>query len=253
MGLIKTEQQITSMREGGKILGEMLKNLKEMLTPGRDCIDLENSFMEMCREYKVTPSCKNYAPRGMPPFPTGLCLSINSQCVHCFPTKGVILKDNDVVTIDTVIKHKGMNVDAAVCAVIGKSEPVKKNLVETADKALDSCIKEIKHGVKIGKISHKMEKIVKSSGLNVLKDFAGHGIGEEMHEYPEIPCYGNKNDGPRLLEGMTICVESLICTGDDLVLSDSAWETHLADGGYFAQSEHTILVTKNGFEILTKA
>ena len=252
MGFVKNAEDITKMRQGGKILAEILSELKKMLVPGRDSFELEKEFIKMCRKNKVDPTCKGYAPYGMPPFPTGLCLSINNQSVHCFPKKGVILKDGDVVTVDTVINYKGLNVDAAFSTIVGKKENALKNtLVNTAEKALYETISEVGPGVRIGRISNKMQKIVESQGLNVLKDYAGHGIGPEMHEYPEIPCYGSVNDGPKLMEGMTICIEALVCTGDDTVVNKSEWETCMADGGYFAQAEHTILVTKDGYEILT--
>ena len=162
------------------------------------------------------------------------------------------MEDGDVVTVDTVINYKGLNVDAAFSTIVGKEDSkLKKKLVDTAEKVLYETISEVGPGVRIGRISNKMQKIVESQGLNVLKDYAGHGIGREMHEYPEVPCYGDINDGAKLLEGMTICIEALICTGSDSVVNVSEWETCMEDGGYFAQAEHTILVTKDGYEILT--
>ncbi|HAI62626.1 MAG: Methionine aminopeptidase [candidate division WWE3 bacterium GW2011_GWF2_41_45] len=252
MGFVKNTEDINKMRKGGKILAEILSDLKKMLVPGKNCLDLEKEFVKMCRKNDVSPTCKGYAPYGMPPFPTGLCLSINNQSVHCFPRKGVVLEDGDVVTVDTVINYKGLNVDAAFSTIVGKEDSkLKKKLVDTAEKVLYETISEVGPGVRIGRISNKMQKIVESQGLNVLKDYAGHGIGREMHEYPEVPCYGDINDGAKLLEGMTICIEALICTGSDSVVNVSEWETCMEDGGYFAQAEHTILVTKDGYEILT--
>lgn len=252
MGFVKNAEDITKMKQGGKILAEILSGLRKMLVPGRNCLDLEKEFIKLCAKNKVVPTCKGYSPHGMPPFPTGLCVSINNQSVHCFPKKEIILKDGDVVTVDTVIKYKGLNVDAAFSTVVGReTDPLKRKLVDTAKSALYETIAEVAPGVRIGRISNKMQKIVESQGLNVLKDYAGHGIGRDMHEYPEIPCYGSKNDGPKLVEGMTICIEALVCTGDDIVVNESEWETRMADDGYFAQAEHTILVTKDGYEILT--
>lgn len=252
MDFVKTEEEIKIMKNAGRILGKALAELKKMIKPGLDCMELEEKFLEICEEKDVTPACKGYAPSSMPPFPTGLCVSINDQSVHCYPKKGIILKDGDVITVDTVIEKEGLNVDAAFSMVAGNNkDPLKQKLVDVAAKSLMESASQVKHGARIGRISHKMQKIVESSGLNVLKDYAGHGIGRDMHEYPEIPCYGSKNDGPRLTAGMTICIEALVCTGKERVLNDSVWETRMADGGFFAQSEHTILVTRNGYEILT--
>jgi methionyl aminopeptidase len=248
---IKTKEEIEAMRKGGKLLSTVLKNLKNMLKPGLEVLELEKTFITYCKDNNLTPSCKGYNPFGTDPFPTGLCVSINSQSVHCYPKKGIKLKDGDIVTIDTVIKYKGMHVDSAFASVIGNTTPKAKKLVETSEKAMYNAIKEVCDGNRIGKISNKLQKTAMKAGFDVLRDYAGHGIGHEMHEWPQILCYGNKSDGPKLKAGMTICVEALCCSGDPKVENLNLWETRMKDEGLFAQFEHTVLVLDNGYEILT--
>jgi methionyl aminopeptidase len=249
---IKTEKEIEIMKKAGKILAKMLIELEKEIKPGIDVWILEEKFIEMCKDENVIPSCKGYDPSGLPPFPTGLCLSINSQSVHCFPRNGVILKDGDIVSIDTVIDLDGLKVDAAICVPVGNISQEANDLIETTKKTLNNAISMVKEGINVGVLSETMQKTVESAGFNVLKDYAGHGIGYSMHEEPEICCYGDKNDGPILKEGMTICIEALVCSGDDKVDNLNAWETRMHDGGLFCIFEHTILVTEDGFEILTK-
>lgn len=249
---IKTPEEIEIMKKAGKLLSEILNELKHMIKPGLNVWDLEERFIAFCNEKNVLPACKNYAPAGYPPFPTGLCVSINDQSVHCFPKKSVILKEGDIINVDTVITMSGLNVDSAFCASVGKPSDKADRLMKTAKEALFKTINEVRAGVKVGKLSYTLQKTVESAGFNVLKDYAGHGIGYHMHEDPEIPCYGNKNEGPKLKEGMTICIEALTCSDGDKVENVNSWETKMADGGLFCIFEHTILVTKQGYEILTE-
>jgi methionyl aminopeptidase len=249
---IKTREELDSMRKAGKLLSTVLKSLKNMLKPGLDVWELEKAFTSFCGNNKLTPSCKGYNPFGTMPFPTGLCVSINSQSVHCFPKKGVKLKDGDIITIDTVVKYKNMHVDSAFAATVGESGLKAQKLVQTAERALYNAINEVKDNTRIGKLSGKLQKTAEKAGFNVIREYAGHGIGSEMHEWPQILCYGNKNDGPNLKTGMTVCVESLCCSGNYKVENLSLWETKMKDNGLFAQFEHTVLVLDNGYEILTQ-
>jgi len=250
---VKTKENIDDMRQGGHILANILTKLRGMIKPGLDVWALEQAFSELCEANKVTPSCKGYDPFDGFPFPTGLCVSINSQCVHCFPKKGVILKEGDLVTIDTAIKYKGFHTDSAFAVGVGKIAKKDQILLDTAKKALDESISLISDDTKVGKVSNKIQKTLEQAGFNVLQDYVGHGIGKEMHEWPYVPGYGNKNDGPKLKSGMTICVEILACTGDPTVVNTTVWETKMKDDGKWVQFEHTILVKDSGYEILTLA
>jgi len=249
---VKTKEEISSMRKGGAILASMLKELEKMAKPGLDVWELEKRFIAMCKAAKVTPACKNYSMSGFPPFPTGLCVSLNDQAVHCFPEKGKLLKPGDLLTIDTVIMYEGFYLDSAVSFGIGKLTNEKQKLLDTSKKALYESIKVIRPGIRIGNISHTMQNIVEKEGYSVLRQYAGHGIGKHMHELPEIPCYGNPEYGPTVLEGMTLAIEPLVCQKSYVLDHNNFWETKTVDGGNFVQVEHTVLVTKKGHEILTK-
>lgn len=248
--LIKTAKEQEIMIEGGKILAEMLAQLQKMVVPGLDTWFLEETFLDLCAKKNVIPSCLNYNPIGNNPFPTGLCVSVNSQSVHCFPKKGFVLKKHDIVSVDTVIKHKGLNVDAAFCVSLGQNV-LRKKLESTSKFAVEQAIKTVKPGSRIGDISYEIEKTAKDNNLNVLRDYAGHGIGYEMHEDPEIPCYGKKGTGMIILEGMVLCVEALLCSGSPHIYHKSLWETEMNDSGDFGMYEDTVLVTKNGYKVLT--
>ena len=249
--ITKNEREIEIMRGLGKILSSILDDLEKMIKPGIDVWDLEESFLKMCKEYNVVPSCKNYSEGNLPPFPSGLCISINEQSVHCFPVKGTKLKEGDIINIDTVISFNGLHVDSARCFPVGKINEENTRLLLTTKNALHNAISKVKDGVRLGLISNAIQKTVEKESFNVLKDYAGHGIGYSMHEYPEVPCYGDKNDGPKIKEGMTICIESLVCEGKDIVENISEWETKMKDKKNFCIFEHTVLVTKDGYEILT--
>jgi methionyl aminopeptidase len=251
MGMIKTDQQINIMRENGKILGNILLKLKTMIKPGLDAWELELEFIDLCKKNNVNPSCKGYRPYYLPPFPTGLCVSVNDQCVHCYPKKGQILNEGDLITIDTVIDAKGLYVDSSFATTVGNASEIKQRLVKTSEEALNKALKEAKANKRIGDIANAIQTTAYKNKLNVLEDYAGHGIGTDMHEDPEVPCTGNPNTGLKLREGMVICIESLICTGDSDVRYQNSWETVMRDGGYFGQFEHTVLIKNGENEILT--
>lgn len=257
---IKSARELAIMRENGKILAEIFDSLSKLVKHNTPTLLLEEKFIEMCNKKNVQPSCKGYSPYGMPPFPTGLCISLNSESVHCFPKKDKIIKEGDIVTIDTVINRNGLHVDAAINLVVPYKNPTvneqidyeeKLKLSNTAINATLKAIEKVKEGVNIGTISNVMQKVTQKNGYNVLTDYAGHGIGVSMHEFPEIPCFGKKGSGPKLKAGMTICVETLVCEGSNVLEYKSPWETYMKDNKNWAQFEHTVLVTKEGYELLT--
>lgn len=240
------------MRRGGAILGNFLEDIAQRIKPGIDVYSLEEHFINLCKREKVFPSCKGYTANGfLPPFPTGLCVSINSQSVHCYPTKGRILLEGDIITVDTVIFYKGLHVDAAFAKCVGQVTPNKAKLVQTSKQALKETESIVRAGIRTGDLGNKMYSYVSSQGFNVLRDYAGHGIGEDMHEDPEVPCFGKPNTGFALEEDMTICIETLTTEGNPQVRSLNEWETKMSDGKCFCQFEHTVLVTEDGFDILT--
>lgn len=253
MNHVKTEEQINKMRKGGKILALILADLKKITVPGTDLWSLEEKFLELCKLNNVRPACKGYAPYSMPPYPAGLCISVNSQSVHCPPIKNMILGEEDLITVDTVIELEGVHIDAAYCMAMRNASEKRKTLTKTAELAFFDSVAKVRDGNRTGAIGSKIFKTAKRFGFDVLRDYAGHGIGVDMHEWPEIPCYGDKNSGVKLKEGMTICIEALICAGKPYVKTfPGRWDTAMADGKEFCQYEHTVLVKRDGYEILTQ-
>lgn len=246
-------QKIESMRTGGKLLHEMLKTIKSMIKPGIDVYDLEEKFIEMCAKENAYPACKGYRVAGLPPFPTGLCIGINSESVHCYPKKGEILKEGDIISVDTVIKYQDYHVDSAFTMGIGEISSEKQRFIDTARLASKQAINQAITGGHIGDIGFAMNSIMNIAGFSVLTDFVGHGIGEKMHQAPDVPCFGRKGQGMKLEEGMTLAIEALCAQGEGDVeyVNPRDWQTRMADGMNFAIFEHTVIVTKNGPEILT--
>jgi len=254
MVTIKTSKQIKIMETGGKILADMMAQLRTMLKIGLDVMQLENKFIELCRKYDVIPGCKGYKASFLPPFRYGLCISINEESVHCYPKEGFYLRSGDTIAIDTVIKYEDLFVDSAFTEGIGDISISDRKFLETSRYAHNSAIKQAITGNKVGAISNQMESIMQLAGFNVLYDFVGHGIGKEMHEEPDIPCFGNRNTGPELKEGMTLAIEALFCQGDPEVIYPirGDWETRMADGKKFSIFEHTVAITEGEPLILTK-
>jgi methionyl aminopeptidase len=251
--IIKTKKQIQTMKKAGKHLAIIMNQLKDMSKPGIETMELEKHFLNYCNDHNIVPACKNYSSFGLPPFPTGLCISIDDQSVHCSPKPNQVLKNGQLLTIDTVIKYKDLYVDMAITVPVGKITKDQQKLLDVTEKAMYEAINKVRPGVTTGVISSTMFKTVKSNGYDVLRDYAGHGIGLTMHEPPNIPCYGNPNDGPKLQAGMTVCIEPLVTEGSyDLVHQENGWETKTKDGKNFVQFEHTVLVTETSYEILTK-
>jgi methionyl aminopeptidase len=253
MGLIKTPAEQESMRQGGKILAEILKELKQMIVPSLNVWSLEERFLDYCKKNQVEPACKGYTTAELPPFPAGLCISINKEAVHCYPKQQEKLRAGDTIAVDTVIKYQGLHVDSAFTAGVGQISELDRRFLETAQMASNSAIKQAYAGNHIEDIGYIMQNIMELAGFNVLYDFVGHGIGTKMHESPDIPCFGRKGHGIELKEGMTLAIEALVCQGDPEIYYPNRrdWQTEMADGMKFAIFEHTVLIGTEQPEVLT--
>ena len=204
----------------------------------------------LCEDFIVSndavPSCK-----GFEGFPATLCTSINEEVVHGIPGNRK-LKNGDIITIDVVIGYKGYQGDAAWTYAVGDVDDDKKYLMEHTEKSLYEGLAMVKPGNRIGDISYAVQKYAEEHNLGVVRELCGHGIGREMHEDPEVPNYGIPNTGPRLKPGMVICIEPMLNFGHrDVYLLDDNWTVITADGSPAAHYEHTVLVTEEGYEILT--
>lgn len=243
------------MKQGGKILAEILKKLGEAVKPGITTWSLEELARKMTEEAGVEPAFLGY--NGYPAF---LCVSINEEIVHCLPSEKKI-RPGDLVSLDFGIRYKGFNVDSATTIrcqepFLQKTVPdtlfLKKKLVKITKECLEKSIEAAKIGNFIGDISFAIQKHVEKNGFSVIRDLVGHGIGRDLHEEPEVPNFGVPGKGPKLKEGMVIAIEPMLSAGSREVLEDKktlAWMTK--DRSLSAHFEHTVAITKDGPLILT--
>jgi len=243
---IKSEKEIELMRKAGTLVTLTHEYLKPFIKPGITTIELDRLAEKFIIENGGVPSCKGYEG-----FPCSLCISVNDEVVHGIPGKRK-LKNGDIVTIDMVIGYHGYQGDAAWTYAVGSITEEKKYLMKHTKQSLYEGLKQVKPGNRIGDISSAIEEYATKHKLGVVKELVGHGIGTNMHEAPDVPNYGKKGTGPKLKEGMTICIEPMITLGNpDIGILEDDWTIVTQDGSPAAHYEHTILVTKDGYEILT--
>ena len=243
---IKSKEEIELMRKAGNLVSLTHKYLKEYIKPGITTIELDRLAEEFIIKNGGVPTCKGYQG-----FPNSLCVSVNDEVVHGIPKKRK-LKNGDIVTIDMVIGYHGYQGDAAWTYAVGSIDDKKKYLMEHTEKALYEGLKMVKPGNRIGDISNAIEKYATSHNLGIVKELVGHGIGREMHEEPDIPNYGKPNKGAKLKPGMVLCIEPMLNYGSaDIGILDDEWTIVTLDGKPSAHYEHTVLVTDDGYEILT--
>lgn len=243
---IKSKDEIELMRKAGMMVSKTHKYLKPYLKEGVTTKELDRLAEDYIRSMGGVPSCKGYEG-----FPATLCTSINDEVVHGIPSKRK-LKNGDIITIDMVIGYKGYQGDAAWTYAIGDISDDDKYLMEHTEKALYEGVKMVKPGNRIGDISHAVEVYAKAHNLGIVRELVGHGIGTDMHEDPDVPNYGKAGVGPRLKPGMVICIEPMLNLGTaNVLMLDDDWTIVTADGKHAAHYEHTILVTEDGYEILT--
>lgn len=243
---IKSEKEIELMRKAGKLVSQTHNYLRPFIKPGITTKELDELAEKFIIEQGGVPSCKGYEG-----FPATLCISINDEVVHGIPGKRK-LQNGDIVTIDMVIGYHGYQGDAAWTYEVGTISKEKKYLMEHTEKSLYEGLKQVKPGNRIGDISHAIEIYATKYKLGIVKELVGHGIGTNMHESPDVPNYGLSNTGPLLKEGMTICIEPMLTLGSpDIGILEDDWTIVTQDGLPAAHYEHTVLVTKDGYEILT--
>jgi methionyl aminopeptidase len=257
--IIKTQKEIEIMRRGGKILAAVLSNLADFVRPGVSTGELNELAEKLIKEHGGEPSFKNY--RSSPedtPFPTTLCASINEEVVHAPALPSRTLKEGDIICLDLGLKYPagkdGLFTDAALTVPVGKISSEAEKLIAVTRQALEVGIAEVKPGNFIHHIAKAVQKYVESQGFSVVRDLVGHGVGHKVHEPPRVPNFFDpKFKEVELKEGMTICIEPMVCAGtlEVKTLSDG-WTVVTADGKFAAHFEHTIAVTKDGHEILTK-
>ena len=255
MVTIKSKQEIEKMREAGRIADLAQRAVEKAIKPGVSTWELDKIAENEMRKYGAIPAEKGYPSgvKGVPAFPGSICASVNDEVIHGIPSKRVILKEGDIISIDLVAYKDGFNGDCARTYAVGKIDKTSQKLIEVTKQAFFEGIKFAKKGNRIGDISHAIGEFVEKNGFNVVKEFQGHGIGRQMHEDPGIPNYGKQGRGVRLEPGMTLAIEPMVMVGSDEILElDDGWTIITEDGQRAAHYENTILITENEPEILTK-
>ncbi len=251
---IKTKEEIEILREGGKRLALILSEIAKAIKPGISTSDLNDLAQKLVEEGGDKSAFLNYKPAGMKrPYPASLCVSINDEIVHGIPNESPkILKDGDIVSLDMGLEHRGLFTDHAITVGVGEVNEVGKNLIETTKQALVVGIKAIKEGKHIRDISYAIERFVRPKRLGIVEELCGHGVGYKVHEDPYVPNYCLEDKGERLKVGMVLALEPMLNEGSKHIKLDAdGWTYKTADGKRSAHFEHTIVVTKDGAEILT--
>jgi methionyl aminopeptidase len=244
----KTDAEIDAMREGGRILAGIFEDLKKQIKPGVSELELDAWVEKEIEKRGATPTYKTDEVN----FPNVICISTNDQIVHGIPTDYVLQK-GDIVSFDLVLTYKGMKTDSAFTTVVGEPNGVQKHLINATERSLYAGIDAIKGPVHVGDISAAVEKVLSDAKLGIIRELVGHGVGHEMHEAPEVPNYGRKGSGVLLTPGDTIAIEPMATLGGEKIrVEDDGWTISTRDGGLSAHFEHTVLVTKDGAEILTR-
>lgn len=251
---IKTKEEIEILKQGGKILAEVLRELAKLAKPGISTGFLNQEAREMILAHGAEPAFLNYHPTFMDkPYPAALCASLNEVVVHGLPGDKTILKDGDILKLDLGVKYKNLFTDAAVTVGIGELTEEKQKLINITKQALELAINEIKPGNHIGDIGFAIENYVESNGFYVIEILVGHGVGYEIHEEPNVPNYGKKGKGPELKTGMVIAIEPMVSLKTkEVQLSKDGFGYETLGGSLSAHFEHTVAVTEEGNIVLTR-
>lgn len=244
---VKSKREIELMREAGRILGTVLNDLEKEVKPGVSTWHIDKIGEEMIRSYNCIPSFLGYGG-----FPGSICVSVNEQVVHGIPSKKTILKEGDIVSLDAGVIYKGYHSDAARTYGVGQISPEAAKLIEVTRQSFFEGIKFAKEGCHLYEISNAIADYNEKFGYSVIRDLVGHGIGTELHEDPEVPNFRQERRGMKLYEGMTLAIEPMVAAGGYAVRTlDDDWTTVTADNSLSAHYENTVLITKEGPQILS--
>ena len=243
---LKSQREIELLKIAGNIVYQTHQYLKPYVKEGITTKELDKLAEDFIRSKGATPSFKGYEG-----FPSTLCTSINSEVVHGFPSDRK-LKNGDIISIDIGACYKGYHGDSAWTYAVGEVDDKTRKLLEDTEKSLFVGLAQVKPGNRIGDIGYAIEQYAHKHNLGVVKELCGHGVGTSVHEDPEVPNYGIPNTGPRLKEGMVIAVEPMLTLGrPNIFIHDNNWTIDTQDGSLSTHFEHTVVVTKDGYQILT--
>ena len=243
----KSEEDLKKMRLACEITRDVLIEIKKHIKAGVSTKQLDKIAHDYIISRGATPTFKNYAG-----FPASICASVNEVVVHGLPHEDIILKDGDIISIDVGAKIHGFTGDAARTFPVGKIDADKKRLIKITEQSFFEGIKNIKAGCFVGDISAKIQTFVEKNGYSIVRELVGHGVGENLHEDPEVPNFGKLGSGAKLNENVTLAIEPMVNMGERFVVfMPDGWTVKARDGKPSAHYENTVLITKDGVEILT--
>jgi methionyl aminopeptidase len=248
----KTRREIEAMRAAARHVAEILVELRERVAPGVSTRELDEYAEKAIAERGVRSSFKGYDPLGLPAYPAVLCVSVNEEIVHGIPGSRELV-EGDIVSLDFGVECDGFHGDSAVTVPVGRIGEEEQRLLDISAQALDDAMEVMVPGRRLSDIGHAVQSRVEGAGFSVVREFAGHGIGRQLHEPPWIPNFGAAGRGPRLAPGMVFAVEPMVTVGrPDVRMLDDEWTAVTVDGSLASHHEHTILITEHGPETLTR-
>lgn len=247
---LKSPKEIDTMSRAGRIVGDTLELVRRSVRPGVSTEELDAAAEAFIRSHPgATPSFK-----GLYGFPKTLCVSINEEIVHGIPSTRRVLREGSIVSVDVGVCVGGFHADAATTIPVGEIAPEAARLLEATQQALAAGIAQARVGNHVGDIGHAVQTVAEAAGFGVVRELVGHGVGQRMHEDPQVPNHGQPHRGPRLQAGMTLAIEPMITMGDYATrMLEDKWTVVTADGSLAAHFEHTVAITKDGPRILTRA
>jgi len=252
----KTPEEIEILKQAGKILATLLKEIAKEAVPGATTLALDDRAMELVEKYHVEPVLLGYHPTFADrPYPAAVCVSVNNCVQHGIPSEDVVLHEGDLVNIDMTIGYQGMIVDSGITVGVGEIDDESRRLLAATQEALALGIKAAQPGAHIGDISAAIQTLVESRGFSVVKVLCGHGVGYSVHEEPTIPNFGKAGTGPLIEVGHVYAIEPIVNVGKPDVWFDDdgdGYSVYTKDDSYSAHFEHTVAITKDGPVILTK-
>lgn len=248
MIICKTPRELEIMKEAGRIVALTHQELQNHISPGISTMELDAVAENFIRSMDAAPSFKGYNG-----FPGSICVSVNEELVHGIPGSRT-LKEGDIISIDIGAYYKGYHGDSAWTYPVGRIAPETEKLLDVTEESLYIGLNEAKPGERLSTISHAIQTYVESNGFSIVREYVGHGVGQNLHEAPQIPHYGPPGRGPVLKPGMVLAIEPMVNAGRRYVKTlEDNWTVITQDGKMCAHFEHTIAITEIGFEILTKA
>ena len=245
---LKSSRELDCMRKAGRITAAARKLAGEMVKPGVTTLEIDTAVRKFIENQGGKPSFLGYHG-----FPGSACISVNDVVIHGIPSKRVVLKEGDLVSVDVGAYIDGFHGDCAATFACGEVSAEAKRLIEVTERSFWEGIRFARAGQRVSDISHAVQQYVERHGFSVVRDFVGHGVGAKLHEAPEVPNYGPAGHGPRLQPGMTLAIEPMVCQGDwQVKVLRDGWTTVTADGSLAAHYENTILITDGDPEILTR-